>query len=75
MEQLDFNRIARNEWRIRLGTDIVGHVLRMPDVLEPGAAVFVIHLDEDARGPVRVHDADRVRAETQRMVRTHPLWP
>ena len=75
MDRLDFTRIARNEWRIRLGAEIVGDVLRMPDVLKTGATVFVIHLDEDARGPVRVRDAARVRAETERMVRTHPLWP
>ncbi len=46
----------------------------MPDILEAGATVFMIHLDEDTRGPVRVHDAGRVRTETERMLRTHPLW-
>ncbi len=42
----------------------------MPDILEAGATVFMVHLDEDTRGPVRVHDASRVRTETERMLRT-----
>ena len=75
MDQMSFTRIARHEWRVRLGGGIVGDVLRMPDILEAGATVFMIHLDEDTRGPVRVHDAARVRAEAERLVRTHPLWP
>ncbi len=74
MNQVSFTRIARHEWRVRLDGEIVGDVFRMPDILEAPATVFMIHLDEDTRGPVRVHDAGRVRAETERMLRTHPLW-
>ena len=74
MDRIDFDRIARHEWRIRLDGEIVGDVLRMPDVLAAGAALFVIHLSEDYRGPVRVGDPARVRPETARMIDTHPLW-
>ena len=74
MDRMDFDRIARHEWRIRLDGEVVGDVLRMPDVLQAGAAVFVIHPSEDSRGPVRVGDPARVRAETARMLDTHPLW-
>ena len=66
-------RIARHEWRVYRDGDIVGDVLRMPDILKRGAMLFVIHLDEDFRGPVRVHDCNRVREVTERMVRTHPF--
>ena len=68
-----FKRIARHEWRVYRDGDIVGDVLRMPDILKRGAMLFVIHLDEDFRGPVRVHDCNRVREVTERMVRTHPF--
>ena len=74
MDRIDFYRIARHEWRIRLDGETVGDVLRMPDILSAGATVFVIHLSEDGRGPVRVRDPARVRAETARMIDTHPLW-
>ena len=74
MYQVSFARVARHEWRVRLDGEVVGDVLRMPDVLRAGAAVFVIHPSEDSRGPVRVGDPARVRAETARMLDTHPLW-
>ena len=73
MTGITFKRIARHEWRVYQDGDIVGDVLRMPDILKRGAMLFVIHLDEDFRGPVRVHDCNRVREVTEQMVRTHPF--
>jgi len=74
MDLVSFTRIARHEWRVSLDGETVGDVLRMPDILKPGAIVFMIHLYEDTRGPVRVFDPARVRAETERTLRTHPMW-
>ena len=74
MTDITFKRIDRHEWRIYQDTDIVGDVLRMPDILDAGQSFFVVHLSEDHRGPVRVHHAARVREVTQRLVNTHPLW-
>ena len=33
------------------------------------------HLDEDPRGPVRVHDRSRIREVAEQRIRSHPLWP
>ena len=74
MSDVTFRRIDRHEWRVYQDRDIVGDVLRMPDILDPGRSLFVVHLSEDFRGPVRVRDAARVREVTQRLVASHPLW-
>ena len=74
MDRVTFKRIAPDESRIYHDGDRVGDIYRQPDCLEPGAHYYVVHLDEDRRGPVRVHDRARVREVAERLVRTHPLW-
>lgn len=71
---IEFERVGAGEWRIREDDRCIGDVNRYEDITEPGTHVFVIHLDEDSRGPRRVKERDRVREETLRLVDTHPLW-
>ena len=71
---LTFRRITPEESRIYRDGDCVGEVYRQEDVLNAGAHYYVIHLSEDHRGPVKVHDRARIRTEAQRLVDTHPLW-
>ena len=73
MESVRFKRIAPDESRINLDGDPVGEVYRQPDCLRLGSHYFVIHLDEDHRGPVRVHDRSRIREVAERLVATHPF--
>ena len=69
-----FTRVADNEARIHdADGDHVGDLFRHPDILEAGSFYFVIHLDEDPRGPVRVHERSRIREVAQRRLDTHPL--
>ena len=71
---LTFRRITPEESRIYQDGAIVGEVYRQEDILHAGAHYYVIHLSEDHRGPVKVHDRARIRAEAQRLVDdTHPL--
>ena len=56
MDRVTFKRIAPDESRIYHDGNRVGDIYRQPDCLEPGAHYYVVHLDEDWRGPVRVHD-------------------
>ena len=70
---LTFRRITPEESRIYRGGAIVGEVHRQEDILNAGRHYYVIHLSEDHRGPVKVHERDRIRAEAQRLVDTHPL--
>ena len=74
MHSIAFKRIAPDETRIHdADGDYAGAVYRQNDVLNPGSHYYVVHLDEDPRGPVRVHDRARVRETAERLVLTHPL--
>ena len=58
-----FTRVADNEARIHdADDDHVGDLFRHPDILRSGQSTYyVIHLSEDPRGPVRVHERSRIR--------------
>ena len=73
--QITFGRATADEARIYQDGDHVGDVYRQRDILDPASSYFVIHLDEDSRGSVRVHERSRIRDVAQRLVDTHPLWP
>lgn len=62
------------KWAIRLDGHNVGDVRLHDDIARPGSRVFIIHLDEDPRGPRRVRELAKVRDAVERMVDTHPLW-
>ncbi len=68
-----FRRIAPDESRIYQDGDHVGDVYALDDPLRVGARYFVVHLDEDPRGPCRVQDRSRIREVTERLVGSHPL--
>ena len=74
MTGIAFKRVAPDESRIYLDGDHVGDVYALDDLLHEGARYFVVHLDEDPRGPIQVHDRDRIRAVAESRVRSHPLW-
>ena len=74
MSGIAFRRIAPDESRIYQDGDHVGDVLALDDPLREGARYFVVHLDEDPRGPCRVHDRNRIREVTERLAFSHPLW-
>ena len=71
---LTFRRITPEESRIYQDGAIVGEVYRQEDILNADRHYYVIHLSEDHRGPVKVHERHRIRAKAQRLVDTHPLW-
>ena len=74
MSAIAFRRIAPDESRIYCDGDHVGDVYGLDDPLRRSARYFVVHLDEDPRGPCRVHDRNRIREVTERLVLSHPLW-
>ena len=74
MSAIAFRRIAPDESRIYQDSEHVGDVYALDDPLREGARYFVVHLDEDSRGPCRVRDRSRVREVTERLVLSHPLW-
>ena len=71
--QIAFTRIGADEARIYQDGDYVGDVFRHVDILDVGAEFYVVHLSEDPRGPVRVHERHRVREVARRLLDTHPL--
>ena len=74
MREITFKRITPEESRIFADGDHVGDVYRQDDVLREGAHYYVVHLDEDWRGPVRVHQRHRIREIVEERIRTHPMW-
>ena len=73
--QITFARVNADEARIYQDGEHVGDLYRQPDVLDPASHYYMIHLDEDPRGPARVHERSRIRDVAQSLVDTHPLWP
>ena len=58
--RITFKQVSADEARIYdADGDYVGDVFRQPDVLNAGRHVYVLHLAEDPRGWVRVHERDR----------------
>ena len=74
MSAIAFRRIAPGESRIVLDGDHAGDVYALDDPLHKGARYFMVHLDEDPRGPCRVHDRHRIREVTAQRILSHPLW-
>ena len=74
MSAVAFRRIAPDESRVYSNGDHVGDVYALDDPMRKGARYFVVHLDEDPRGPSRVHDRKRIREVTEQLVLSHPLW-
>ena len=74
MNEITFKRINPQESRIYQEGDYVGDVYRLDDILNPGSHYYVIHLDEDWRGPRRVHERRRIREVAQQLVNSHPLY-
>ena len=76
MSRITFRQVSADEARIYdADGDYVGDVFRQPDILDPRRHLYVIHLAEDPRGWIRVHDRSRIREEAQRRLDTHPLLP
>ena len=74
MSRITFKRVAPEQSNIYDDGDYVGEVYSQPEILNPGARYFVIHLIEDPRGWVRVHDRSRIREVAQRRLDTHPYF-
>ena len=74
MSGVAFRRIAPDESRILWDGDHVGDVFALDDPLRECARYFVVHLDEDPRGPCRVHDRNRIREMAEHRILSHPLW-
>ena len=70
-----FKQIGPDEARIYdTDGDYVGDLFRHRDVLDEHRHLYVIHLSEDPRGPVLVHERERIREVTQGLLGLHPLW-
>ena len=75
MSHIIFKRVAPDEARIFYDGDHVGDLYCHPDILNAGRHYYIVHLSEDPRGPIRIHDRAHIREIAAHRVRTHPLWP
>ena len=75
MTEIAFKRIAEDEARIIADGETVGDLYRHRDILNPGAVLFIVHLEDDTRGWVRIHERARIREAVEERLRSHPLRP
>ena len=68
-----FKRTLPNHAHMYHGEELVGELTRQPDLLNAGSWFYVIHLFDDMRGPIRVHDRKRVREVAEQCIRTCEL--
>ena len=75
MSGISFKRVAADESRIHdPDGEYVGDVYAHDDVLNPGHRMYIISLDEDPRGWVRLHDRSRIREVAIERLHTHPFF-
>ena len=74
MCHVTFQRVADDEARILADGEYVGDLFRQRDILSPGDVLFILHLDDDWRGPIRVHERHRVREVAEQRLLSHPLF-
>ena len=75
MSQVTFRRITSEESRIYDAEgDHVGDVYAHDDIISPRRRVYLVILDEDSRGWVRVHDRARIREVAEARLASHPYY-
>ena len=76
IDDLRFRRRGDDECDIVVYGQIVGSVMRRPDIANPDdGQYFVIHLYDDRRGPKQLDDRDAVRSEIASMLVERDLVP
>ena len=74
MTGISFKRVSATESRILdADRDHVGDVYAHDDILNPGRRVYLVLLEDDARGWATVHDRTRIRKVAAERLMTHPL--
>ena len=68
-----FKRTLPDHAHMYHGEELVGKLTRQPDLLNSGSWFYAIHLFDDMRGPVRVHDRKRVREVAEQRILTCEL--
>ena len=68
-----FKRTLPDHAHIYHGKELVGELTRQPDLLKAGSSFYVVHLFDDVRGPIRVHDRHRIREVAEQRIRTCEL--
>ena len=76
MSRVTFKRIASDQANIHdEDGDLVGEVIRFPDILRPGQVIYSIQYFEDPRGPAHVCDRTRITEVADERLASHPLLP
>lgn len=68
--RLEFHRTDEDEVSIYRDGDLVGHIYKDEDVLNPGRHVYLIWLSEDRRGWKKVTDRRALRPTVERWIAT-----
>ena len=75
MSRIEFRRVTPEQSNIHdADGEYIGEVCRQPDILNPGKHYYVVHLDEDPRGWVRVFERSQIRDVAQERWDSHPYY-
>ena len=72
MTEITFERSGNAEARIYCDDQWIGGLFHRPDLLKPGSHYYVVHLFDDPRGPLHVHERAQVREATEARAASHP---
>ena len=70
---IHFKRTLPDHAHMYHDQELVGELTKQPDLLNAGSFFYIVHLFDDLRGPVRVHDRERVREIAEQRIRTCEL--
>ena len=72
--RIEFRRTGDDEVSIYQDDDLIGHIHRDEDILDPGRHYFLIWLAEDHRGWKKVTDRRVLRDTVDRWIATHRFY-
>ena len=70
---IHFKRTLPDHAHIYHDQELVGELTKQTDLLKHGSFFYVVHMFDDRRGPIRVHDRNRVLEVAEQRIRTCEL--
>ena len=70
---IHFKRTLPDHAHMYHDQELVGELTKQPDLLNAGSFFYVVHLFNDRRGPIRIHNRNRILEVAEQRIRTCEL--
>ena len=70
---IHFKRTLSDHAHMYHDQELVGRTHKLPDFSTKVPSFYVVHLFDDRRGPIRVHDSNRILEVAEQHIRTCEL--